>query len=136
MCLISNSFKLLHMSLLPATLMMIQYKNEQASMETSLSYYKSKRTFSANSTVSGRIWPKYELIPNFIHTFVTCKFITDYINSNREKVKTLIFRCSMAGNSVASGPIWPKYEPMEDIMHFHVRRIGTIAPKKKWRHRF
>ena len=55
---------------------------EQASMETSLSHYNS---------LSVRIWPKLELVQDFMHVFVTCKFIEDQINSNRENVETSIF---------------------------------------------
>ena len=68
---------------------------EQASMETSLSHYNSLEYFSnsraTNSAISVRIWPKLELVQDFMHVFVTCKFKEDQINSNRENVETSIF---------------------------------------------
>ena len=67
-------------------------KNEQASMETPFSHYKSGKFFwrsrAANSVVSGPIWPKFELVRDFMHVLVTCKYKKDQIKSNREKVET------------------------------------------------
>ena len=66
-------------------------KNERASMETPFSHYKFMRIFrrswAANSVVSGPIWPKFELVRNFMHVLVTCKNKKDR-KSNREKVET------------------------------------------------
>ena len=46
-------------------------KNEQASMETPFSHYKSMGNFldlkAANSVVSGPIWPKFVLVRDFMH---------------------------------------------------------------------
>ena len=69
-------------------------KNERASMETPFSHYKSignffRRSRAANSIVSGPIWPKFELVRDFIHVRVTCKYKKERIKSNREKVETL-----------------------------------------------
>ena len=68
-------------------------KNEQASMGTPLSHYKYGKFFrlsrAANSVVSGPIWPKFELVRDFMHVLVTCKYKKDRIKSNREKVETL-----------------------------------------------
>ena len=95
-------------------------------METSLSHYNSlfgilfKHSRAINSAISVRIWPKLELVQDFMHVFVTCKFKEDQINSNRENVETSIFRCSWAANSIVSGPIWPKFELMQDIMDVYV----------------
>ena len=67
-------------------------KNEQASMETPFSHYKSmgffRRSRAANSVVSGPIWLKFELVRDFMHLLVTCKYKKDRMNSNREKVET------------------------------------------------
>ena len=41
-----------------------------------------------NSIVSGPIWPKFELVQDFMHDLVTCKYKEDRIKSNREKVET------------------------------------------------
>ena len=68
-------------------------KNDQASIDVSFSNYKSmghffRRSMTANSAVSGRIMPKFELIQDFMHVLVTCKCKKDRIESNREKVET------------------------------------------------
>ena len=68
-------------------------KNAQASMETAFSHYKFMRNFfrrskAANSVVSGSIWPKFELVPDFMHVLVTCNYKKDRIKSNQEKVET------------------------------------------------
>ena len=60
-------------------------KNERASMETAFPHYKSR---AANSVVSGPIWPKFELVRDFLHVLVTCKYKKDQIRNNREKVET------------------------------------------------
>ena len=54
-------------------------ENEQASMEKPFSHYKSmgnffRRSRAANSIVSGPIWPKFELVPDFMHVLITCKY--------------------------------------------------------------
>ena len=41
-----------------------------------------------NSIVSGLIWPKFELIQDFMHVLVTCKYKKDWIKSNQEKMET------------------------------------------------
>ena len=43
---------------------------------------------AANSIVSGPIWPKFELVRDFMHVLVICKYKKDRIKSNREKVET------------------------------------------------
>ena len=68
-------------------------KTVRASNATAFSHYKSMGTFlrrsrTANSVVSGLIWPKFELIRDFMHVLVTCKYKKDRIKNNREKVET------------------------------------------------
>ena len=68
-------------------------KNERASMETAFSHYKSMGIFlrcprAANSVVTGPISPKFELVRDFMHVLVTCKYKKDQIKNNREKVET------------------------------------------------
>ena len=67
-------------------------KNERASMERAFSHYKSMGNFldlkGANSVVSGPIWPKFELVRDFMHVLVTRKYKKDRIKNNREKVET------------------------------------------------
>ena len=47
-----------------------------------------RRSRAADSVVSGPIWPKFELVRDFMHVLVTCKYKKDRIKSNREKVDT------------------------------------------------
>ena len=73
-------------------------KNEQASMETLLFHYKSMGYLSDSQeqlTRSKRsvLAEIHNLIQDFVHVFITCKFKKDQININREKVEILIFRC-------------------------------------------
>ena len=44
---------------------------------------------AANSVVIGPIWPNFELVRDFMHVLVTCKYKKDQIKNNREKVETL-----------------------------------------------
>ena len=68
------------------------FKNERASMKAAFSDYKSmgifRRSRAANSVVSGPIWPKFELVRDFMHILVTCKYKKDRVKNNREKVTT------------------------------------------------
>ena len=66
-------------------------KNEQASMETAFSHYKSMGNFldAANSVVRCPTWPKFKLLQDFIHVLVTCKYKKDWIKNNWEMVETL-----------------------------------------------
>ena len=88
----SNSFELLCLSWLPATLMMIRSKMIELAWRQHfpiVSVWKIfRRSRAANSVVSGPIWPKFELVRDFMHVLVTCKYETDRIKSNREKVET------------------------------------------------
>ena len=62
-------------------------KNEWASLETPFSHYKYMGNFqtsrTANSLVSGPIWPKFELVWDFMHVLVTCKYKTDQIKKKK-----------------------------------------------------
>ena len=47
-------------------------KNERASMEKPFSlYYPFMGFFDTNAVVSGPIWPKFELVRDFMHVLVT-----------------------------------------------------------------
>ena len=50
------------------------------------------------------------------------------------------FRHSRASNSKMSGLIWPKFELVLDFMHVlvtaSIKRIGSKATEKRWRHHF
>ena len=97
----SNLSELLCLSWLPATLMMIRSKmNEPAwrhhfPIISRWEIFKTSR--AANSVVSGPIWPKFELFPDFMHVLVTCKYKKDPIKNNREKVETSFSPLSVNG---------------------------------------
>ena len=69
-------------------------QNERAGMEKPFSHlfislWKiCRRSRAANSVVSGPIWPKCELVRDFMHVLVTCKNKKDRIKNNREMVET------------------------------------------------
>ena len=70
--------------------------------------------------VSGPIWPKFKLLLDLMHVLDTYKFKIEVINSNREKVATLFFRCSRTTNSVVCGQIWPDFELIQALMYIIV----------------
>ena len=49
-------------------------------------FFRSSR--EANSSVSGQIRLKFELIRALMHVFVTCKYEKDRMKNSREKVET------------------------------------------------
>ena len=67
-------------------------KNERASLEKTFSHYKFmgnfRRSRAANSIVSGPIWPKVDLVRDFMHVFVICKYKMNRIKNNRGNVET------------------------------------------------
>ena len=103
----SNSSELLCLSWLPATLIMIRSKmNELARRQNfpSISLWEIlRRSRAANSVVSGPIWPKFELVRDFMHVLVTCKYKKDRIQKKkkREKMKTSFSPLCQWGLSVA-----------------------------------
>ena len=48
-------------------------------------------SYAQGQLVGGPIWLKFELIQDIMYVLITCKFEKDRINSNGEKVVTLIF---------------------------------------------
>ena len=88
----SNLTKLLCMSWLPATLMMIRSKMNKLPWRHHfpiISLWEIfRRSRAANSVVSGQIWPKFELVQDFMHVLFTYKYMEDRITSNQEKVET------------------------------------------------
>ena len=88
----SNSSELLCLSWLLATLMMIRSKvNELARRQhfPIISLWEFfRRSRAANSVIRGPIWPKFELVRDFMHVLVICKYRKDRIKNNREKVET------------------------------------------------
>ena len=63
-------------------------KNERASIETAFYGKFFRRSRAANSLVSGPIWPKFNLVRDFMHVLVTCKYKKDRIKNNRDTVET------------------------------------------------
>ena len=53
--------------------------------------YLFRCSWAANSIVSGPIWPKFELMQDIKHVYASSNFKKDWINTNREKVETLMF---------------------------------------------
>ena len=95
-------------------------KNERT-WRLPFSHYKSMGNFSDvqgqqitdKSIVSGPIWPKFELVRDFMHVLVTCKYKKNQIKNNREKMETLFSPLSQWAISVAMeiksfDPICPK----------------------------
>ena len=74
----SNSTKLLCLSWVPATLMMIWPKMNELAWRQHfpiISLWKFfRRSRATNSVVIGLIWPKIELVRDFMHWLVTCKY--------------------------------------------------------------
>ena len=50
-----------------------------------------RRSRAANSTVLGRIWPKFELVRDIIDVLVTCKYEEDLIQNEGTRVLTRFF---------------------------------------------
>ena len=74
-------------------------KNEWASMETAFSHCKSMGDFL---DVQWQLTPKFELIRDFMHVLVTCKYKEDRIKNNLVKGGDTIFPViSQWGLSVA-----------------------------------
>ena len=85
----SNSSELLCLSWLPATLMMNRSKmNELAWIHhfpiiSLCGFFLDLK--AANSVVSGPIWPKFELVPDFMHFLITRKHKNNRIKKKSEK---------------------------------------------------
>ena len=72
---------------------------------------------AANAIVSGPILLKIELIQNIMYVLITCKFKTNRIKSDQEKVEISILRHSRAANFLVSCKIWPKFKLIKALMH-------------------
>ena len=69
----SNSFELLCLSWLPASFTKIQSKVT----EKSWIHHFFHRSRARNSKMTGQIWPKFELVRDFMPVLVICKFDED-----------------------------------------------------------
>ena len=84
---------------------MKKIQSKMKALKWHFSYYKymgifSKRSREANSVVSDRFWPNFELAPDFMHVLVTCKYKNDQIKNNREKVATPFSPLKPYGNFI------------------------------------
>ena len=88
----SNSSAILWLSWLPASLTKIRSKMNKLAWRHHfpiISLWEIfRRSRAANSLVSGPIWPKVKLVPDFMHVLVTCKYKKNRIKNNRVKVET------------------------------------------------
>ena len=87
----SNSSQLFCLFWLPTTLMMIRSKMNELAWKRHfpiISLWLFRRSRAANSVVSGPIWPKFELVRDFMHVLVTCKYKQDWVKTNWERVET------------------------------------------------
>ena len=84
---ISNSFKLLYMSSLPANMKRIQSKiaekcDDIVFPNISLwDFFKHSR--AANTAVLGLIWPNLKLVRDVMNVLITCKYEEDSIKTQR-----------------------------------------------------
>ena len=97
----SNSFELLCLSSLPASLRKFQSKVTEKSWR----HHFFHRSRTCNSKMTCQIWPKFELVRDFMSVLVTCKFDEDWIDSNWEKMETPFSPFKVNGN--AQGWITP-----------------------------
>ena len=106
-------------------------KNEWTSIETPFSRYKSignlfRRSRAANSVASGLIWPKFELVRDFMHVLVTCKYKKDRIKTTEKRWRNRFPLYKSMGTFCCHGyqsfdPICPKtvcsLSPTQVMLH-------------------
>ena len=63
----------------------------------------------ANSVVSGPIWPKFELVQDFMHVLITCKYKKDQIKNNRENGGDRDIQVQMCEICVTQRQVTPKW---------------------------
>ena len=87
----SNSTELLCLSWLVKTLMRIRSKMNELAWRHHFpiislwAIFRRSRAAACNSVVSCRIWPKFELIRDFMHVLVTCKYKKDGIKTTEKR---------------------------------------------------
>ena len=101
---------------LPASIKIIGSKTSKKEQRHHFLHFKYMGVFlklnsrTDNSMVGGPIWPKFELILDFVK-------VHRVANSNRRKMASSIFRRSRAANSVFRGQIWPNIELTKALMY-------------------
>ena len=125
-----NSSELLCLSWLPATLMMIRSKMNELAWRHHFPiislweiFYTSR---AANSVVSGPTWPKFELVQDFMHILVTCKYKKDRLKTTEKRWRHHFQYYKSMGSFCCHGnqsfdPICPKIlsslSPTPRILH-------------------
>ena len=110
---ISNSFKLLYMSSLPANMKRIQSKCNNIVFPIISLWIFFKRSRAAYYTVLVPIWPNLEHVRDVMDVLVTCKYEEDPIKNEGARVLTTFPHYNPMGairchGHQSSGPIWPK----------------------------
>ena len=77
--------------------------------------YFFRRSRAANSVVSGSIWPKFELVRDFMHVLVTCKYKKDRIKKKQQPRK--------------DGDRFPHYKSMGAFCCHGNQSFDPICPK-------
>ena len=117
----SNTSELLCLSRLPATLMMIRSKMNELAWRhhfPNISLWEIFRCWrAAHSLVSGPVWPKFELVWDFMHVIVTWSRWTNWLQRYSSS-KVWNFCHSRASNSKTSGLIRPKIEFVRSPMRY------------------
>ena len=81
---ILNSFKILWMSSLPASMKKIRSKMKALEWTQHFPHYNSMVAMET----SGRIWPNFVLIQALIHVLITCKYEKNPIKNEGARVDT------------------------------------------------
>ena len=86
-----------------------------------------RRSRAANSVVSGPIWPKFELIRDFTHVLVTCKYKKDRIKKTEKR-----WRHRFPHYNQRFDPICPQktlciLSPTPVMLHIKFYKIGQLA---------
>ena len=92
----SNSFELLCLSSLSASLTNIQWKVTEKKWRHH--FFHSSRV--RYSKMTSQIRAKFELIQDFMPVLVTCKFEREWIHSNWEKMETPFFPFKVKGRII------------------------------------
>ena len=85
---ISNSFEMLWMSSLPASMKKIRSRRLRRLSGHNIIQQLFRRARADNSGVGVGIWPKFKLIQAFMHVLVTCKNEDDQIKNEGARVFT------------------------------------------------
>ena len=141
----SNTFKILCLSLLPVSLMKIEFIVTEKKGRHHVFHYKSMGKFlrlkANNSKVNNPIQSKFEFIRAFMPVLITCKFDKDLIKGDCEKLETwFFFHRSRACNTKMTGQIWPNSNSSEILclssLPVSLMKTEFILTEKRWRHHF